>query len=838
MARRMTVLLGPFSSQAFGDGLHALLREMAEVTVVPVDDPDDSAVRQTGVDGPAVLIVEGRDPAACRRYLDHPAIRMVVLVDPLAARAFVGVDNPRWDELAEVIRAFGGEAVTQGPWEEEAKIRVIGADGLSATGRSAGGVDSEGLAALTRWLQTCLTLRLLRRAGEAGPGVLGWSVSPGEALDMLALDPPHASEADLVTRLAAAEEDLFGSRLTLPPPLDDMARVFSLSDIDLRLLCLTLAPEIDGRYATAVGVLQDDLTRRRPAATLLAELMSGSGLTAWDIRRLMYGANSLVAKGLIQRADAASLGVDVGYTPSAGLMAHLLAPSAERAAADVGAHLQSSLPASEPPLSTEEIELARQLSPIDRHGQGVRLVGGDRRKQWFARMTASTGLPLLAGDLSSVESGPARATAAGDWVVLSELLGSALLMLGTDSLDGGDRGRVADLVLRRVRGGGLVATDGDLIGRALPRDHLTLRAPTVSAVQRSQWWARAAQSAHLPLEAGGADRLAATVTVEPGDVGPAVAMAARRALAGAPASAVELVQRAARDLVTTTLPAGVRSVEPVYGWDDIVLGEENRRLLHAIPEHVLQGGRVLEDWGFAARVPYGDGVAALFSGPSGTGKTMAAQIIARDLGVNLLQVDLSKTVSKYIGETEKNLDAVFEAAECTGAVLLFDEADAVFGRRTEIKDAHDRHANVEVAYLLQRLEAFSGLTILTTNLKQNIDQAFVRRLRFVVEFALPNAAERARIWHRAFPPGAPLGADVDVVAVAGRLPITGGSIQNIALHAAFLAAPEGGPIGFRHVLAATRRELLKTGMRAAERGLDDLALASVGPTASERQATP
>jgi SpoVK/Ycf46/Vps4 family AAA+-type ATPase len=314
------------------------------------------------------------------------------------------------------------------------------------------------------------------------------------------------------------------------------------------------------------------------------------------------------------------------------------------------------------------------------------------------------------------------------------------------------------------------------------------------------------------------------VTLDPEHIDMSMALAVRHRAAGVSGSTVELVQRAARDLVPTPVPPGVRRIEPTYGWDDIVLADQSRQLLRAIPMHVLQAGRVLEEWGFARRVPYGQGVAALFSGPSGTGKTMAAQIIARELGVDLLQVDLSKTISKYIGETEKNLDRIFEAAEQAGAVLLFDEADAIFGKRTEIKDAHDRYANVEVAYLLQRMESFRGLAILTTNFKQNIDSAFVRRLRFVVNFVLPNASERHRIWRKAFPGGAPLAPDVDVSFLARRLQIPGGSIQNIALHAAFLAAADGGPIGSVHLLAATRLELVKIGMLTAERSLDELAV--------------
>ncbi len=219
---------------------------------------------------------------------------------------------------------------------------------------------------------------------------------------------------------------------------------------------------------------------------------------------------------------------------------------------------------------------------------------------------------------------------------------------------------------------------------------------------------------------------------------------------------------------------------------------------------------------------YGRGVPALFSGPSGTGKTMAAQIIARELAVELFQVDLANTVSKYIGETEKNLDRIFEAAESASAVLLFDEADALFGKRTEVRDAHDRYANVEVAYLLQRMEAYSGLVILTTNFRQNLDKAFMRRLRFVVEFPEPDATHREAIWQRVFPDDAPLAEDVSFGFLARRLELTGGHIQQIAIRAAFAAVGEDAPIGMRHIVHATREELRKLGMLNAEQTLAQL----------------
>jgi SpoVK/Ycf46/Vps4 family AAA+-type ATPase len=263
-------------------------------------------------------------------------------------------------------------------------------------------------------------------------------------------------------------------------------------------------------------------------------------------------------------------------------------------------------------------------------------------------------------------------------------------------------------------------------------------------------------------------------------------------------------------------------VEAVYAWDDIVLPPDALEQLREVCRRMVHRHRVLEEWGFGRKLPYGRGVNALFSGPSGTGKTMAAEIIASELALDLYRIDLSQVVSKYIGETERNLEQVFTAAERTNAVLFFDEADALFGKRSEVRDAHDRYANIEIAYLLQRVEHYEGLAILATNLRQNLDDAFLRRLQFIVEFPFPDEADRLRIWRGAWPPGAPLGHDVDLPLLARRLRLTGGSIRNITLAAAFLAAAEGRPVGMAHVLRATRREMEKMGQKARE---DDL----VGP---------
>lgn len=244
------------------------------------------------------------------------------------------------------------------------------------------------------------------------------------------------------------------------------------------------------------------------------------------------------------------------------------------------------------------------------------------------------------------------------------------------------------------------------------------------------------------------------------------------------------------------------------GWADLVLPDAQRHALEAMARHVRHHATVYERWGFGAAAGLrGGGVTALFAGPSGTGKTLAAEVVAGALELDLYRVDLSATVSKWIGETEKNLRRIFDAAEAGGAVLLFDEADALFGRRSEVRDSHDRYANIEVGYLLQRMETYRGLAILTTNVKSALDTAFMRRLRFVIEFPFPDAAMRERIWRRAFPPGAPLDG-VDPARLA-RLGISGAAIQNIALGAAFAAAATGSPIRMSHLREAAQRECAK-----------------------------
>ena len=264
-----------------------------------------------------------------------------------------------------------------------------------------------------------------------------------------------------------------------------------------------------------------------------------------------------------------------------------------------------------------------------------------------------------------------------------------------------------------------------------------------------------------------------------------------------------------RELTRPRLDLLAQHLEPKATWDDIVLPAEQMDLLRQIAGQVRQRHKVYEQWGFAKKMNRGFGISALFSGESGTGKTMAAEVIANDLRLNLYRIDLSAVVSKYIGETEENLRRVFDAVERMDVILLFDEADALFGKRSEVKDSHDRYANIEINYLLQRMEAFRGLAILATNMKSALDPAFMRRLRFVVNFPVPDFEERRRIWEKALPPQTPRGSlDYELLA---RLDVTGGDIHSIALRAAFMAAQSGESVTMPILLAAARTELCKLG---------------------------
>ena len=276
---------------------------------------------------------------------------------------------------------------------------------------------------------------------------------------------------------------------------------------------------------------------------------------------------------------------------------------------------------------------------------------------------------------------------------------------------------------------------------------------------------------------------------------------------------------AARAHSNPRLTTLARKIQSRYEWDDLILPGDQVILLHEMVNTIRSRALVLEEWGIGKKLTASAGITALFFGPPGTGKTMAAGIIARELGLDLYKIDLSTMVSKYIGETEKNLERIFTEAESSNAILFFDEADAIFGKRSEVKDAHDRYANIEISYLLQRMESYDGVTILATNLKANLDEAFTRRLQFAVDFPFPKAPDRLRIWKSLFPTDVPHDPNLDMERMAEQFDIAGGNIRNIIVNAAYLAATNGQVVTMAHLLHGTRRELQKMGRLVNERDL-------------------
>lgn len=656
-------------------------------------------------------------------------------------------------------------------------------------------------------------------AADAVSPIPGWTASHAQVRDVIGGRSGETRE-DVQSALSDIERKIADGKAMV-----DLGSTIRLSPLEQRILALALAPELDGRFQAAFGYLHNDLTRGYASVALLSDLLAGPDVDALTIRQMVFEEGPIAQFRLLDAQE----GVDGRIGPESALRVPadvidvlLKGRFSDR---DFGAAL--SLTAAQTVLCPDSAAGAQLLTMIEGEdeprpsNQLIQLIAPRPAVSWAETVLASEGHRVLKIDGSRLADvgGQGLAAFASKIKRLCRLVPAVPLLTGVRTLEG-QVGDLAVLLLDRVET--LII---DLEHPWTPPASVTSRLlrPFAETVALSaSYWQAAARMHQLKIDEADVAELAATRR----DDAAQVASILRHVAAMTP----EGEKVTLNDLKTTAISLSaprrsnlIRRISPAFTWDDIVLRADRLAQLHDITGHVRHAAKVMDHWGFAERLPYGRGVAALFSGPSGTGKTMAAQIIAADLGVEVFQVDLAKTVSKYIGETEKHLDAAFEDAERASAVLLFDEADALFGKRTEVKDAHDRHANVEVAYLLQRLEQFQGLVLLTTNFKQNIDAAFVRRLRFSVDFPSPDAGERLEIWRRAFPKATPTAKDLDLGFLADRFKLTGGHIQQIVLMAAFLAADDGC-IEMAHVTAATRRQLTKLGMISAEKSLSDRGL--------------
>ena len=595
---------------------------------------------------------------------------------------------------------------------------------------------------------------------------------------------------------------------------------------DLDALVLALAPAIDRKYGRVYGYLNDDPVRTRPTVGLAADLAGGDPST----RLAPFGPGSpLVEWGLLRvGGDPDTPLAQRPLSVPDRLVDHLLGgddlpPGSEGwLFVDRPTTAIEDLPVPGTVSSSVErlIERVRRADRADRVRQPLAVLDGPygtARGDAVAAVAAATDRPLLVVDCSRGLPDERLRT-----VRLEGLLRGAVVHLrgpddaidadGVSGSSDGEDDRLRELLsaLDGLPGPVFVSVNGPLPARALAAvtDHaaVSISFPRPAFERRRAYWS----GLDLPADAD-PSALASTFRLPPGAVDDAMATARRLARsAGEPLSA-EHVYAGARAQTGDALGRLAERIEPRYEWDDIVLPGDAMAHLREAAAHLRHGGTVYDNWGFADRFAAGTGLTALFAGPSGTGKTMAAEVIANDAGLELYRVDLSTVVDKYVGETEKNLGRVFDAAADADAVLLFDEADALFGSRSAVSDAHDRYANVEVNYLLQRIEAHDGPVVLTTNLKGNVDEAFLRRITVGIDFPRPDREARAAIWRLIFPAETPV-ADLDIDYLAG-FELTGGNVENVARAAAFLAAddPDADGVEMEHVVRAVRRELQKNG---------------------------
>jgi SpoVK/Ycf46/Vps4 family AAA+-type ATPase len=650
----------------------------------------------------------------------------------------------------------------------------------------------------------------------------------------------YISDADIDELLASTPASELAQRLLdeevgpVPERVRRLCDLFELDTFEREALLVCLAPDVDLRYERLYAYLQDDVSRRRPTVDLVLRLLGVPGRESGAEERNALGpAGRLMRRGLLippsdEPAQASLLARPlrieeriVDYLVGSDRIDVRLEPFAQLFSADDDA-VHWSLPDDQRAglvrLLTDSVDIPR--------GRLLYLCGpASAAKRGTARAaSAQAGRPLVLVDAEAVLA--AHAERAG--FLLSAAVREALLQRAVLAFDGFDAllaeeplANLALGILRRALAdsNGTVLLLGEL--RWEPSAWLPIRAglrldlSPLAAGDRVRLW-RSQVDGQLPPDA--VTELASRYRlVEDEAISAVTAEARSRAeLRGAAQIELEDVQSAARTIATPPLEGLARHIEPRYGWDDIVLPTDGLAQLREMCARARHQMTVLEQWGYGRKHARRRGTTALFAGPPGTGKTMAAEIVAGSLGLDLYRIDLSAVVSKYIGETEKNLERIFRAADQGDAVLLFDEADAIFGKRSEVRDARDRYANVEVAYLLQRLEIYEGLAVLTTNLRGNIDEAFVRRLDCVLEFPLPEEAERLQIWQRAVPREAPMAGDVDLAFLARKFKLAGGHIRNIALTAAFLAAEDQASIGMKHFARATRREYQKLGKLIAE----------------------
>jgi len=650
---------------------------------------------------------------------------------------------------------------------------------------------------------------LLTRAFGASWGQMV-KLAPDEAQTLVDAQMRASQEVALVVEAARS----CGQVLRL----EHLCKVFGLDQFDLDALLIVVAINLDLRYERLYGYLQDDVTRKWPSVNLVLSLLCDSG----EDRLLMlshFGEQAPLFKHNILEATSESGAAKPGLLNQAlsldeSIVAWLLGRYSPRS------ELVSHATLGWPQQNEENRLLSAAAWPRLEHAVSERPVvvfyGPDGAAQLAAArlLAAHMQRPILTVDFKGVIDGGVSALDALRFALRDARLVDALPHITGWDACLTDAAPPRALLTELCAYPDLVVIGGRTQWRAtgIERDRnlLWVEFPVPAYSRRRDLWTH-----FLGADASDNEQvlsaLAGQFVLTSSQIRDSVASARDMAAGQSSPVGSDQLFAAARSHSSPRLANLARKIVPRYDWGDLVLPEDQVTLLHEIVATVRGRPQVLEEWGVGRKLASSAGVTVLFAGPPGTGKTMAAEVMALELGLDLYKIDLSTVVSKYIGETEKNLERIFKEAETSNSILFFDEADSLFGKRSEVRDSHDRYANIEISYLLQRMEAYDGVTILATNLRANLDEAFTRRLQFAVDFPFPEEDYRLLIWKALFPPGVPRAPEIDFGLLAHRFKLAGANIRNVIVSAAYLAAADGAFVTMDHLMHGTRREMQKMG---------------------------
>jgi AAA+ superfamily predicted ATPase len=617
-------------------------------------------------------------------------------------------------------------------------------------------------------------------------------------------------------------------------PMEGLARLYSLSLLERDALLLSVAPEIDTTFETLYSYAQNDVTRKRPTVGLILRLLGISPAQRLDLRKLFSATGALLQTPLLRFSDEVQeQGVPFlsrAVRPEECIVDFLLeTPALDSRVRPFTRYL-------EPTRSLRSLHFPDALAQgLHRAASALREQGGilffhgsagAGKRAAAEALSAEGGRGLVVADIRQAKAAGASAAATCALLYRETHLRAANLLLahaefwmGEEPTQRQQPRAIFEPLSELIAGSGAVLfvtseSPWPVAESGLRCAWSVFEFPTPGFLDRTRLWQEALASIGASPPPEMVSLLANRFVLTGGQIhGACLAAGTHATLRGQDASALVRTdfEAEARSQSNQGLQQRAQKVESSYDWCDLVVPARVGQQLREVCAAEKYRSVVYVEWGFDRRLAQGKGLYVLFSGPSGTGKTMSAGIVARELGLDLYKIDLSTVISKYIGETEKQLSQIFREAQSSNAILFFDEADAIFGKRSEVKDAHDRYANVEVSYLLQKMEEYEGIVILATNFRKNIDDAFTRRIHYIIEFPFPEAPYREHIWRSMMPAGAPLAADVDFGFLGRQFELTGGNIRNAVLLAALYAAEEGGAMRMEHFVLAVAREMQKMG---------------------------